>query len=94
MVSTIESLNDQIDIKVYPNPFEDGIQINFNSTLKDKFTVSIYNQLGQVIYSETNDIFIGDNLIKLSDLNLNDGIYYLSINSESFRYTGKIVCVK
>jgi hypothetical protein len=55
---------------------------------------SLNNYWGNFIFSETNDIITGDNLIKVSDLNLNDGLYYLSINSESFRYTDKIVCVK
>jgi hypothetical protein len=57
MVVGISSSVKETGLKVYPNPFTDNIHINFaDATFRN---VSVYNSLGELIFTEqSDDIFI------------------------------------
>ncbi|MCC7520493.1 MAG: T9SS type A sorting domain-containing protein [Flavobacteriaceae bacterium] len=67
---------------VFPNPFNNEINIDLGSSyLNEKVSLKLYNMLGQTIYED--EILLNDELnIKLKDINMNEGIYILSLNSK------------
>lgn len=67
--------NDPFTLQVYPNPFDNYIQVIGNNT---KMTIKLYNTLGEVIYTQST--FSGNTDIYLGDIRA--GIYYLSIETE------------
>lgn len=72
--SAIESLN-SLDVNVYPNPFTDQVTIVSGSNAIE--SVKIYNNLGQVIYSSTNN----DKLITVNSSEWSKGIYMVELKS-------------
>jgi len=75
-------------ITVFPNPLiNNSFSVNFDSNLDQQLTMRLYNNLGQLVY--TDDVFIntGD-VTKEYKLNLlNKGEYYLEVISEQFGVT-------
>jgi len=74
------------DIKIYPNPASQDINISFTSLPATYFT-KLYNNLGQVVLQKQST----DQVEKLDLKNLNSGIYYLNIFNEEFSRTEKIL---
>ena len=77
------------EIKVYPNPTDAKIIINSSSCDWTGYFLSIYNDIGQLIYKATLNPF---NEIDLDLLGTN-GFYYLEIKSPSDKIVAKRVVV-
>ena len=71
---------------VYPNPVSDELFISFPATFSEA-KISFYNGLGQIIFEKS----IQNTDASLSLENINSGIYFFKINSNSFVQTGKII---
>ncbi|MCX6352850.1 MAG: multicopper oxidase domain-containing protein [Bacteroidetes bacterium] len=61
-------------VTIYPNPFTD--ELNINTTQNQKYSVAIYNLLGQKIYASSSTLNI-----KLETLNFPKGLYILELKS-------------
>ncbi|MBI5325439.1 MAG: choice-of-anchor D domain-containing protein [Ignavibacteriae bacterium] len=73
----IENLS-EIGYRIYPNPADDYLAINFQDiTWKPEF-IKLYNSYGNVVYENKN--IISDNL-KISTSELASGIYFLKIGN-------------
>ena len=72
-------LNDQTEIKIYPNPSAEFVKLTFGNDLSSEGVVEIINQNGKLIYSK--DIQIEQNQELQINLNtiLSEGAYYLRI---------------
>jgi hypothetical protein len=65
---------------VFPNPWDQQKTLNIWNKNADEIEVSIYNQLGRVIWSKKlNSIYN-----EINDLKLSKGIYYITVNSSHF----------
>ena len=71
---------------VYPNPVSDELFISFPPNFSEA-KISIYNALGQIILEKN----IQNTNTLLSLQNINSGIYFYKIKSNSFAQTGKII---
>ena len=77
-------------MEVFPNPFNDRIVLNFDSSL-DRAEVQIINMLGQIVYHETKTTN-SSNQIVIQNLNLPIGQYVLKSSSNSGEtYQTKII---
>lgn len=67
------------NVKIYPNPVTDVLTINWGNTNFSTVEISIYNAIGQVVYSkETN--------LEMEQIDVNNytpGIYYVTFSSEA-----------
>ncbi len=77
------SFNNQLNIKLYPNP-STGI---FNLKLPTDLQIEVYNNLGQLLSSEK--MFSGSNVINIADKPA--GIYFLKANDGNNVSTFKII---
>ncbi|MCX7785204.1 MAG: SBBP repeat-containing protein [candidate division WOR-3 bacterium] len=87
------------NVKCYSQPiqyhtfFTDRIVLRFNSSYEKEIKVSIYNPLGQCLYSKTisasSQIILNDEQIK----NLQSGIYFIRIEVDN-KKLGKIKVIK
>ncbi|GAA4812195.1 T9SS type A sorting domain-containing protein [Litoribaculum gwangyangense] len=75
---------------VYPNPFQESINLYLGNMDKENIHVNMYSYLGQLIYSK--DI-VNHNLdtVDIDTSHLSDGIYTVSVQSKSSVSTFKIV---
>ncbi|MDN3676539.1 S8 family serine peptidase [Flavobacterium paronense] len=71
---------------VYPNPVSDKLFISFPTAFIEA-NISFYNVMGQIVFQKT----IQNTDTTLSMTNLNSGIYFYKIYSNSFVQTGKII---
>jgi len=71
---------------VYPNPVSDELFISFPPNFSEA-KICLYNTLGQIIFEKS----IQNTNTLLSLQNINSGIYFYKIKSNSFTQTGKII---
>lgn len=77
-------------INIYPNPSDGYLNIDFGSAINESITVTIFNTLGEIIYSK--NILPGNKLlsVNLSDV-ISDGVYTLMLQNNSGRRIEKII---
>ncbi len=87
--TTIQSID---EFKVYPNPFNENITIDFYVEKEDNFTIEILNTLGQQIHIQENKTFKGNNQIIIELNQIPKGLYILKIrNKEGIKYSHKMI---
>lgn len=84
--NSIEDINSEIYVSVYPNPVSDGLNIELENL--NGFSYSIVDLSGRRILSNSDMIF-GRETIDLS--NLTPGVYFLNISSLKGNFTQKIL---
>ena len=68
---------------VFPNPSTDYLTLSIEETIEERITYRIFNNLGQLIVEKETP----NNKITIKTVNLNRGIYFFVITSE----TGKLI---
>ena len=77
-----------IDVSIFPNPFGNTIQVNFEETLVDVINVSLFHVSGQLIYRQE---FNPSNSLSLQFDNLSAGAYILYGQMRSQTFTAKMI---
>jgi len=84
-VNPIPSVNQ--NIKLYPNPTSDLVNIEFSSPLKDRAVITVYNLLGEKV--RVFDAASGESSANMSVSGLGSGMYILSVESAGQLITTK-----
>jgi hypothetical protein len=84
--ATVEIDDINRDIKIYPNPASQDMNISFTSA-PNIYSIELYNNLGQLVLQKQSTYQVE----KLDLKNLNSGIYYLNIFNNDFSRTEKII---
>ena len=74
-------------IKIFPNPFKNTLVIESDTQDQEYFNIQLLNALGQVVYTETNDLSKSE--IKVKDLSA--GLYFVKIKNEKGEKTFKVI---
>ncbi|MCY7409092.1 MAG: T9SS type A sorting domain-containing protein, partial [Chitinophagales bacterium] len=90
VATSIQQVNDESVIQLYPNPAQEGIMISLNEEWKNAI-ITLHGVDGKKYFTfsalpDQNKI-----LISRSEWNLNKGIYLLSIQSGENFFTKKII---
>ena len=88
---SINELEDLNYLAVYPNPVKDKLFVKFNTEIADDYNITICNVMGQIIYRETLNNFVGDYDNSLNFSSFAKGVYMLQIKSSKGMITRKIV---
>ena len=84
----VENIDDIFELKLYPNPTKDIVQIYFENNFKDT-EITIFNNLGQKIWFEnTNKSFYSS---KFDFFNYEKGIYFIEIKNQSNKIIKKLI---
>lgn len=86
-VSTKDTFEEE-KISAYPNPFYDVINLEIPSL--NKFSVIIYNSLGQTVFKQSYQNDLSEFQIGVNE-NLSPGLYYLTIKSGKKSYSLKLI---
>ena len=82
-------------LTVYPNPFNSLLVIDFQSSNKGIGVVSVYDITGKKVYDNVDvSVNNGSNQITLSELNFNNGLYFISLIFDENTFNYKVVCTK
>ena len=84
-VSIQETMSEDGNVEVYPNPARDHIKLSANSCQLS--AVRVYNVLGMMI----EEIEINSNEIEINVSDYKTGIYFINISNEELNVTKKIV---
>lgn len=90
-----DELASEINLKVFPNPFKDQATIIYDLKENENISVSIYNTMGQVVY--TNDLGeqqAGRQSLTIDAESLSSGIYFMSLQVGDQRATKRISIAK
>jgi hypothetical protein len=82
------------DFAVYPNPSSGDFSIQIASKESTVVRVNLSNIVGEVIYTETKNIIIGDNLLTENFNDFPGGIYLIKVITEKETLSKKIVIQK
>jgi hypothetical protein len=80
-ISSIKNVNNSNDFNIYPNPFDNKINIDWKTKQANEATVNLVNVLGQTVYSKIQTLNTGNNVLDLPKLN--SGNYIILINDAS-----------
>ena len=80
-------------IDVFPNPFDDELKIVYNSPDTHNISIEIYDMKGRLMFSQQNiNRRVGLNYYQIKGLiDLDKGVYFLSISSKEVITTQKII---
>jgi len=76
----VESTNSAFELKIYPNPSKNNLNIELNNKVYNEFKFEIINILGESI-SVSNNPFIVENKVNIDISSLKNGVYILKTSS-------------
>ena len=75
-------------LKIYPNPTQSSIKVDMSGIKYQEAKIRILNSLGKEVIFENN---ANGSIINISVENLNNGIYFIDIQTETNVYYGKFI---
>ena len=91
-LSIDDSIQNDLKVTVYPNPFDNDVNINVNTISDSKETeILLVDLTGKVLYRESQKLILGENSIMLGNLNLSGGFYNLIIKTNNKTLVKKVV---
>lgn len=77
-------------VKVYPNPFVTSISCDFANTIDGQVEVRLYDNLGRLVYS-SKEIILQNRVVITPPIDLNVGIYLLSLSANQFNFSTQLI---
>ena len=85
-LSNNTNLENENEIRIYPNPAKNQFEIEITSNIQDKLkSIQIYNLLGELIFSSNNY------LKTIETSKFSSGVYIVKINCEDFEISKKLI---
>jgi hypothetical protein len=91
IIGVPESINRNTALNIYPNPFQNGFELQFHSLASESAMFSIIDELGRMVYSMNMDVIEGLNIKTFDLINLENGVYYYRMIAPSMRVSGKLL---
>jgi Leucine-rich repeat (LRR) protein len=88
VVTTINRNDDTNQLKVFPNPANEVLNINLQNNNIENCIIT--NALGQTVYNSANEIN-GNHKIQLNISNLSVGVYFVKVRSSNGSYAAKFL---
>lgn len=93
LVST-NDLDNQLNLKLFPNPFSEQLTLNFNAELSGDAQLEMIDVLGRSLYSTQLEINTGANQLQLPNLDISPGTYTLRLVMDGAYLTQQVVKAK
>jgi hypothetical protein len=78
----------------YTNPVSETEEIEIYSTVEDNYTVSVFNQLGNIMSKYSFKINVGYNYLTIPTGILINGLYYINISGVQRNSTIKVIKIQ
>jgi len=82
------------DLNIYPNPTSDLINIQIETVLENSLNLSLIGPDGRIIKNSVYDLDAGQNLIHMGTETMENGIYFLQLETGQEKYYRKIIIMK
>lgn len=81
-------------LEVFPNPARDYLNLLFKTVETDRqISLQVLDVNGKILFNENRYLTKGDDRIRLDDLSLNNGVYFIRVKSEGALLSGQFVIV-
>lgn len=88
----LDASNSKSNVKLWPVPFNDELNMEYNSEMNDQISFSILNEAGDIFYLSNSLVKKGRNIIKINQAqSIPTGVYFVTITNGLKRETIKIV---
>ena len=87
-IKTSSDFNYSLMAKVFPNPFDQEIMINFSSRIKDDISVQIFDINTKIIHFQE---FLPAQQIRLRIKDISRGTYFLKVYSDGKYFNTKLI---
>ncbi len=82
-------------VAVFPNPVDEAVHFQFQSTQRGSALIRFYDALGQRIFEAVQAYDIGDNILRIDDLPQKlSGTLFYTIEADHFQQHGKFVKIR
>jgi aminopeptidase N len=71
----------QYNMKLSPNPVDNELTIAYKNERNESVQIELINALGQVVFNEKREAFVGENNMVLSIPTIKSGMYFLRLSS-------------
>lgn len=92
--TAVEELPALIDLKLWPNPVQDELNITLNSGHTSNVTITVIDLSGRTVLSEDHVVTGGNSTIQLHTATLNDGLYLLRIANNTHSISQRFLKVR
>ena len=79
------------DLDVYPNPSRDIFNVSFTSEDVQNLEVRIINVIGEVVYTENLEQFVGQYTKQVDLVTYTKGVYFLEITTDNGVVNKKLI---
>ncbi len=81
------------NFSIYPNPVMDLLKVTFKSDRKSMAEISLFNNIGKLVYIQESVVEPGNNIISIEFKNkmIDPGIYFLQFIAEKEVFTYKLI---
>jgi len=94
-VSVAEISEGVSQVMVYPNPGKGNTTISLNLQQNDQLSVTVYNQLGQVVFeTPAKEYAAGSNSVEFDSSNWSAGLYNIVVKGSQMSETKKLTVTK
>jgi len=80
-----------VDLSIYPNPSEDVFNITFTSDKKQDIKIRTINGLGERVFAESKQQFVGEYTKQIDLTEYPKAIYFLEIETENGIINKKLI---
>jgi ABC-type amino acid transport system permease subunit len=80
------------EVNIFPNPTSQFLNIEIKSSMTEKSNVTMYNDLGQIVYQTLIDQTM--HAIDISDINITNGWYIVKVNQGQHVTSKRIFVLK
>lgn len=88
----VEKSSQDVQLSVYPNPFNTELNVSFNSETDQVITINLLSSDGRTVYSEERQVFEGEqNVLLQVDNSLEPGSYLLQVQTTSGTTTKRVI---
>lgn len=77
-------------LKIYPNPFNDNLKIDIETTANDKILIEIFDVVGKRVFTKNMQVYAGSNIEELDASILHSGTYFVKMTREGASKTVRV----
>lgn len=86
-----EAVNPMTNVRVYPNPATDKLNIEVNASQASTMSINVFNIMGQKVMEDNISLTTGINRPAINTAELSSGIYFVTVKANGFENTLKFI---
>ncbi len=96
-VSVVTGINEivrKVETKVYPNPAQNFVNVEFNLPVAENVKVTVSDMTGKMIMNAYEANAFGQQVVRINTDELSTGVYFINISTPTSMGTSKVLIVK